>query len=276
MVVELALPATLPGALVALHYAVQMLRPRLGYGSDVSGRRARPGSSAAWRSLCTGGLLAALATAWMTTNQWAGIALAVAGLPADRRRRRRLRHLAARAAGQARRRRAARRRGDHRLADDDRRLRRHRRRRRQPARPVLAGAAGRGRRRRRRLRVRPDPARGLGRRARQPCRPPARRKAPRRRSCEALAQVWAEPQARRFTIFVFVSMLAYSAQDLILEPFAGLVFGMTPGESTKLVGRAAWRRAAGHDRRGAGRQLRPRPPRLAAQPGPSAAASPRP
>ena len=66
--------------------------------------------------------------------------------------------------------------------------------------------------------------------------PPARRQAPRRRSCEALAQVWAEPQARRFTIFVFVSMLAYSAQDLILEPFAGLVFGLTPGESTKLSG----------------------------------------
>jgi BCD family chlorophyll transporter-like MFS transporter len=53
---------------------------------------------------------------------------------------------------------------------------------------------------------------------------------------EALAQVWAEPQARRFTIFVFVSMLAYSAQDLILEPFAGLVFSMTPGESTQLSG----------------------------------------
>ncbi len=51
---------------------------------------------------------------------------------------------------------------------------------------------------------------------------------------EALAQVWSEAQARRFTIFVFVSMLAYSAQDLILEPFAGLVFGLTPGESTKL------------------------------------------
>ena len=30
MVVELALPATLPGALVAMHYAVQVLRPRLG------------------------------------------------------------------------------------------------------------------------------------------------------------------------------------------------------------------------------------------------------
>jgi BCD family chlorophyll transporter-like MFS transporter len=40
MVVELALPAMLPGALVALHYGVQVLRPRLGYGSDVSGRRA--------------------------------------------------------------------------------------------------------------------------------------------------------------------------------------------------------------------------------------------
>jgi len=31
-------------------------------------------------------------------------------------------------------------------------------------------------------------------------------------------------------------MLAYSAQDLILEPFAGAVFGMTPGQSTQLSG----------------------------------------
>ena len=53
---------------------------------------------------------------------------------------------------------------------------------------------------------------------------------------EALAQVWAEPLARRFTVFVFVSMLAYSAQDLILEPFAGIVFGLSPGESTRLSG----------------------------------------
>jgi len=52
----------------------------------------------------------------------------------------------------------------------------------------------------------------------------------------ALADVWQDPQARVFTIFVFVSMLAYSAQDLILEPFAGLVFGRTPGESTQLAG----------------------------------------
>ena len=52
----------------------------------------------------------------------------------------------------------------------------------------------------------------------------------------ALREAWADPQARRFTIFVFVSMLAYSAQDLILEPFAGAVFGFTPGESTSLSG----------------------------------------
>ena len=43
---------------------------------------------------------------------------------------------------------------------------------------------------------------------------------------QALAQVWGEAQARRFTVFVFVSMLAYSAQDLILEPFAGAVFAI--------------------------------------------------
>jgi BCD family chlorophyll transporter-like MFS transporter len=52
----------------------------------------------------------------------------------------------------------------------------------------------------------------------------------------ALADVWAEPAARRFTFFVFLSMLAYSSQDLILEPFAGLVFAWTPGESTALSG----------------------------------------
>jgi BCD family chlorophyll transporter-like MFS transporter len=57
-----------------------------------------------------------------------------------------------------------------------------------------------------------------------------------RRFSEACAQVWAEPAARQFTIFIFVSMLAYSAQELLVEPFAGLVFGMTPGATTKLAG----------------------------------------
>ncbi len=31
-------------------------------------------------------------------------------------------------------------------------------------------------------------------------------------------------------------MLAYGAQELLIEPFAGLVFGMTPGSTTKLAG----------------------------------------
>jgi BCD family chlorophyll transporter-like MFS transporter len=52
----------------------------------------------------------------------------------------------------------------------------------------------------------------------------------------ALRQVWSEADARRFTLFILVSMLAYSAQDLILEPFAGAVFSFSPGESTGLSG----------------------------------------
>jgi len=53
---------------------------------------------------------------------------------------------------------------------------------------------------------------------------------------EAIAAIWGDPLTRLFSIFVFFSMLAYSMQDLILEPFAGLVFGMTPGQSTSLSG----------------------------------------
>ncbi len=52
----------------------------------------------------------------------------------------------------------------------------------------------------------------------------------------ALRQVWSEPRARSFAVFVFLSMLAYSAQELVLEPFAGAVFHLTPGESTGLAG----------------------------------------
>jgi MFS transporter, BCD family, chlorophyll transporter len=51
-----------------------------------------------------------------------------------------------------------------------------------------------------------------------------------------LADTWADPTARFFSIFVFVSMLAYSAQDLILEPFAGLLFDYSVGASSKLAG----------------------------------------
>jgi len=51
-----------------------------------------------------------------------------------------------------------------------------------------------------------------------------------------LREIWGERDARHFTIFVFLSMVAYFMQELILEPYAGLVFAFTPGQSTSLSG----------------------------------------
>ncbi|MFM7779780.1 MAG: PucC family protein, partial [Alphaproteobacteria bacterium] len=76
MVVELALPATLPGILVGLHYALQMLRPRMGYGSDMGGRRT-PWIIGGMAVLALGGVLAAAGTALMAESLWAGVALSV-------------------------------------------------------------------------------------------------------------------------------------------------------------------------------------------------------
>jgi BCD family chlorophyll transporter-like MFS transporter len=53
---------------------------------------------------------------------------------------------------------------------------------------------------------------------------------------EGLREIWAEPRARLFTLFVFLSMTAYFMQELILEPYSGLVFDFTPGQSTSLSG----------------------------------------
>lgn len=53
---------------------------------------------------------------------------------------------------------------------------------------------------------------------------------------DGLREVWSERRARNFTLFVFLSMTAYFMQELILEPYAGLVFGFTPGQSTSLSG----------------------------------------
>jgi len=53
---------------------------------------------------------------------------------------------------------------------------------------------------------------------------------------DALRSIWHDRQARRFTAFVFVSMLAFSMQDLILEPFGGLVFRLSAGTTTQLSG----------------------------------------
>jgi MFS family permease len=52
----------------------------------------------------------------------------------------------------------------------------------------------------------------------------------------SLRLIWSEPQSRSFTVFVFVSMLAYSAQELLLEPYAGLLLGYTLGQSARLSG----------------------------------------
>ncbi len=53
---------------------------------------------------------------------------------------------------------------------------------------------------------------------------------------DGMREIWAEPAARNFSIFVFLSMIAYFMQELIMEPFAGLVFGLTPGQTTTLSG----------------------------------------
>ena len=83
MVVEYSLAATIPGALVGFHYAIQLSRPRWGYGSDMGGSRTRwiIGGMAV---LALGGVLAALGTALI-------------GFHIDRYRRWRVRHIAAHA-----------------------------------------------------------------------------------------------------------------------------------------------------------------------------------
>jgi BCD family chlorophyll transporter-like MFS transporter len=236
MVVELALPAMLPGALVAWHYAVQMLRPRLGHGSDVGGRRT-PWIVGGMGVLALGGVGAAVATALMESHRIAGIGLAVASFT--------LIGVGVGAAGTSLLVLLAKR------VDERRRaaaativwlmmiagfvvtasLAGHFLDPFTPARLIevtatvaavafllaliaVGGVEGRS----------GEPSARAGPTGAKPA------------FRAALAQVWAEPQARRFTVFVFVSMLAYSAQDLILEPFAGSVFGYTPGESTKLAG----------------------------------------
>ena len=235
MVVELGLPALLPGLLVALHYLVQVVRPRMGFGSDVGGRRT-PWIVGGMAMLAAGGVGAAVATVWMAETRLLGMALGVASFL--------MIGVGVSAAGTSLLVLLAK------CVPEDRRA---------PAATIVwmmmivgfavtAGTAGRF--------LDPySPERlvmvtlavavlamlvalaalnGVERRAMYRGAEPQAGPAPRFR--EALAEVWQEPAARRFTIFIFVSMLAYSAQDLILEPFAGAVFGFTPGQSTSLSG----------------------------------------
>jgi len=77
MVVELALPAVLPGFLVALHYGVQLTRPHWGFRSDVGGARTR------WihrgmAMLAAGAMAAALGVILIERAFLPGLALSVA------------------------------------------------------------------------------------------------------------------------------------------------------------------------------------------------------
>jgi BCD family chlorophyll transporter-like MFS transporter len=53
---------------------------------------------------------------------------------------------------------------------------------------------------------------------------------------QALREVLADDVSRRFSVFVAMSMVAFAMQDLILEPFAGAVFGLSPADSTRISG----------------------------------------
>lgn len=233
MVVELGLLAIVPAGLVAWHYAVQLSRPRWGHGSD-QGRKRTPWIIGGMGVLAMGAVMAANATALMGVSQVGGTALAIVaftmiGLGVGAAGTSLLALLASRVAPT-----------------------------RRPAAAAttwimmilgIAGTAG----------VAGgllDPfsmarlalvssgvaltaflvtliaVAGIERR-------PSTEVAvttPRPPFGVALRETLADPQARRFSVFVFVSMLAYSAQDLILEPFSGLVFGLTPGQSTQLAG----------------------------------------
>ena len=78
MVVEPQLAASVPGLLVGLHYALQMLRPRWGHGGNVS-RRRTPWIIGGMALLALGGTMATAATALMASDLWSGRALAIAG-----------------------------------------------------------------------------------------------------------------------------------------------------------------------------------------------------
>lgn len=231
MVVEFGLAAVLPGALVALHYGIQISRPRWGFASDTGGQRT------VWiiggmMALGAGAMLATLALPVFATAFWAGLALSIVayaliglGVGASGTSL-----LALLATATAERRRAA------------------------AATitwlmmifgiAVTAGVTG----------AMMEPYSlpllfrivaivvtgaiavtvlavwGIEKRVtavREPESGPF---------MEGLVEVWSDRRARNFTLFVFLSMVAYFMQELILEPYAGLVFGFTPGQSTSLSG----------------------------------------
>jgi BCD family chlorophyll transporter-like MFS transporter len=231
MVVELALPAVLPGALVALHYGIQITRPNWGFASDAGGHRTRWiiggmailalgalgaafGIMVLEQSLVTGLLLSVLSYALIGLGVGASGTSLLALLATATSHRRRpaaatitwlmmifgIAMTAAIAGGQL----------DpysHALLIK--------------IVSIVTGGA---------VLLTTIAVWGIEhsvRAIREPESAPFR---------EGLAEVWGERRARNFTLFVFLSMTAYFMQELILEPYAGLVFNFTPGQSTQLSG----------------------------------------
>ena len=259
MVVELMMPALLPGLLVGLHYAVQMVRPRMGFGAD-QGRRCTPWMVGGMAVSSLGGCLAAQATVTMGSDRGLGVALAALAFA--------LIGVGVSACGTSLLVLLAKRVGDDRRAPAatlvwvmmivgfavtavvvGKHL--------DPYTPermlnvvctaaalawliacvCLWGLEGPAQ-----WAAQHVAAPGVDTALTHPAAPGtgepmgAAQGAASVRFRQALAAVWDEPAARRFTVFVFLSMLAYSSQDLILEPFAGAVFDMTPGQTTQLSG----------------------------------------
>jgi BCD family chlorophyll transporter-like MFS transporter len=297
MVVEYALPAVLPGLLVALHYAIQFIRPRFGYGSDRGGR-CSPWIVGGMAVLAAGGFLCAVATVVLASRPALGLCLAIAAYS--------LVGLGVGAAGTSLLVLVAKR------VDDGNRaaaatvvwvlmiagfavtssvvgqfldpfsparlievvgtsvsiafvislLAVWRVERSPGAKPaadatslVAPGAAAQKdaaqKDAARNDAARNDAARNDSARdaavARNAAAPRAaasgsavsravERSRRARSFASSLRLIWSEPQSRSFTVFVFVSMLAYSAQELLLEPYAGLLLGYTLGQSARLSG----------------------------------------
>ncbi|TCP59949.1 BCD family chlorophyll transporter-like MFS transporter [Rhodovulum bhavnagarense] len=231
MVVEYALPAVLPGLLVAFHYGIQITRPSWGFMSDTKGQRTRF-IIAGMIILALGGYGAAAGVLLFGTSFWAGLALSILaygliglGVAASGTS---LLALLATATAPERRGAAATITWLMMIAGI----------------AITAGTVG----------AFLDPYTpallmkivaivtggavvltalavwGIERRV------VAQREPDEMPFLDGFREVWAERRARIFTLFVFLSMSAYFMQELILEPYSGLVFGYTPGQSTQLSG----------------------------------------
>jgi len=243
MVVELALPAILPGALVAIHYFIQLIRPRMGFGSDQT-RRASPWIRGGILVLASGGVLAAASTILLRNSVVLGIALAtiaflMIGIGVSSSGTALLVLLAKRVEPKKKAAAAtcvwlmmifgfaftASVSGKFLTPFSFERL------------FIISSAVsviavvvtflaiwG--------MESPVAKAQQLISGADE-----VETESPSKASFrEAFAEVWKESRVRSFTWFVFVSMLAYSSQDLILEPFAAVAFGFSPAETTTLSG----------------------------------------